>query len=93
MLNYEQPPKQSEYSTLGFSGPAKDSATATTTATATATSKPAGEYDTLTGGVRVDRELLEAAALYESTKINIDEIETKEQGEDLIRRHLKLLKH
>jgi len=104
VLNYEQPTQQLDYSRLGSRGarattPATESATtpapatATTPATESATTKPAGEYDTLsTRTIRVDRELLEAAALYESTRINIDEIETKEQGEDLIRRHLKTAK-
>ena len=40
----------------------------------------------------IDRELLDATALYERTRINVDEIDTLEKGEALIRRHLKTAK-
>ena len=55
-------------------------------------SEPNAPYDVLSKKKRerlVDIEVLKAAALYERSRINVDKIQTKEEGEALIRRHLK----
>ena len=86
-LNYDQvtPEEAGEYARLTSQNPDIQ----------TVRSEPNAQYDVLSKKKRerlVNKKLLDAAALYERSRINVDKIETLEQGVDLIRRHLKTAK-